>query len=224
MDEIVYKSDFVQYVPKIEDVCDTKNTNDTNDTKDTKDTDVNKKEEKPIRTNLLFKHNKTTNHYSIFNNNAKRMIFTINNIFLPFGVESYNGSDVLNIVINKDNNYHYNTLVILKGIDDEIRKLSSPAMCNPPIDLRNLEHYSFISKDEINKKNKKGDKVKKEVSYKVRTYLQRGLSIKHSFLIGEYDKRNLKGKKCDIVLGIGSLWFTDTKYGSTIYVSSIKVH
>jgi hypothetical protein len=172
---------------------------------------------------FIFKRNKTTGNYSIYDNNAKRIQLTINNVFLPFGLETYNDSDVLNLQLSDTNNYQHNNIIILKNINDKLESLANE---NPYLTLDGLEYYHILREDvyKNDKKNKKNKKDNKDIKkYLMRSYLKKGVNITHKQLFGTYDKRNLKSKFCNIVIELGSLWKNDKSYGCTIYVSSIKV-
>jgi hypothetical protein len=173
--------------------------------------------ETPKKDSFIFKRNKTTGNYSIYDNNSKRIQLTINNVFLPFGLETYNDSDVLNLQLSDKNNYQHNNIIILKDIDDKLELLADE---NPYLTLDDLEYYHILRED-VYKKDKKDKKDIKK--YLMRSYLKKGVSITHKQLFGTYDKRNLKSKFCNIVIELGSLWKNDKSYGCTIYVSSIKV-
>lgn len=147
-----------------------------------------------------FKLNRTTNNYSIYDKNGKRIQLTIKNVYLKFGLESYNNSEILNIEIRDRSNYHMNTILILKDLDNKLHSILNT----------DLEYYHIINQT-------------KPRRYMVRTYLKNGAKITHSKYVGTFDKTNLKHTYCDITLELGSIWFTDEKYGCTIYVSSIVV-
>jgi hypothetical protein len=178
------------------------------------------------KTRFAFKRNKTTGNYSIYSADGGRIMMTLLGIYVPFGLEKYNSSEIINFLLESDNNYHYNMIVKLKDLDNELRILQTK---NIDIDLTGLEYYPIISEnkeneddnDKNNDKNK--NKNKKAVRYIIRTYLKNGAKVLHSKLFGTYDKTKLKGKRCDIDLELGSIWYNEKKYGCTLYVSAIKV-
>jgi len=174
------------------------------------------------KTRFAFKRNKTTGNYSIYSADGGRIMMTLLGIYVPFGLEKYNSSEIINFLLESDNNYHYNMIVKLKDLDNELRILPTK---NIDIDLMGLEYYPIISEnkesDDSNKND--NDKNKKAVRYIIRTYLKNGAKILHSKLFGTYDKTKLKGKRCDIDLELGSIWYNEKKYGCTLYVSAIKV-
>lgn len=171
------------------------------------------------RTRFALKRNKTTGNYSIYSADGGRIMMKLLGIYIPFGLEKYNSSEIINFLLESDNNYHYNMIVKLKDLDNELRILPTK---NIDIDLTGLEYYPIISENKESDNNN-DDKNKKAVRYIIRTYLKNGAKILHSKLFGTYDKTRLKGKRCDIDLELGSIWYNEKKYGCTLYVSAIKV-
>ena len=172
------------------------------------------------KTRFAFKRNKTTGNYSIYSADGGRIMMKLLGIYVPFGLEKYNSSEIINFLLESDNNYHYNMIVKLKDLDNELRILPTK---NIDIDLTGLEYYPIISENKENEDDNDINKNKKAVRYIIRTYLKNGAKILHSKLFGTYDKTKLKGKKCDIDLELGSIWYNEKKYGCTLYVSAIKV-
>jgi hypothetical protein len=166
---------------------------------------------------FTFSRNKTTGNYSIYDRSAKRIQFFIKNIKLPFGAETYNNSDIVNISIGDTDNFHHNTLTMLRELDHRLDDLPNT---NTYIDLEGLEYHRLLKENRYT--NKKGEEI---LQHQLRTYLKRGVKITHARYFGMVDKKDLAGKECDINLELGSLWTNDDtgKYGCTVYISSIKV-
>ena len=181
---------------------------------------------------LSFVRNKTTGNYSVYSSEGGRINLQLLGVYIPFGLEKYNDSEIVNFQIESNNNYHYNAILRIKEIDKAFRDLQNK---NLDIDLTGLEYYPIITKTEYEKntnnktKTNKNKTIKtkknetKSEKYIIRSYLKNGVKITHSQLFGTYDKTKLRSKKCDIEIELGSLWSNDKKYGCTIYVSSIKI-
>lgn len=161
----------------------------------------------PKSSDFVFKLNKTTNNYSVYDLDKKRIQYTIKNVFLPFGLERYNDSEILNIEVRDRSNYHHNTILIFKDIDTKLNNIDIK-----DIDNTNLEYYHILNQT-------------KSKRYMLRTYLKNGAKLTHSKYFGTYDKTTLRQKYCDITLELGSIWIdrSNNRYGCTTYVSSIKV-
>ena len=61
--------------------------------------------------------------------------------------------------------------------------------------------------------------------YQLRLYLRYGAKINHAKLVGELSASQLKGKKCNIDIELGSMWVNEkiSQYGINVYVTHITV-
>ena len=86
-------------------------------------------------TSFVFKHNRISSTYSIYDSNTERIKFTINNVYLPFGVEYYNDTEILNVDFNNKNNYNYNLICSIQNIEN---RLENPNIMNFPFEIDDL--------------------------------------------------------------------------------------
>lgn len=180
----------------------------------------------------------------------ERVRYTLYNVYLPFGCEGYNDSLVLNGVLTCNNNYNHNTVVTLKKMSLTFVKLSEIEEYAKQYALKNKSYNHFIkeieNETEIKKieehdndivdcpnlKIKKSSKVEKaektesnDKKYNIRMYMLYGAKISHSKMIGEMTREQLKNKRCNIDIELGSLWISDitNKYGVNVYARNIIV-
>lgn len=166
------------------------------------------------KTHFNFRRNKTGT-YSIYNDAWKRISKHIRNVYLPFGVESYNGTEILNVTTKILDNYQHNFFVGMREIDERMKALMDK---NVPFDLTDLEYKPIVIENHYTDNEGNPD-----MRYFIRAHLTAGVKIRHKSYFGNYDKKALKGKQCNITFDIGSLWTNQEKYGCTVYITDIQV-
>ena len=151
-------------------------------------------------------YNLQTN-YSISGINGSIKI-KMNNVYVPFGYESYNGKYILNFEINPEkNNYHYNLYAYLKAFEDEMKDINKIRID----DISGKEYFASI------KESKAG--------YMMRAYISGNTEI-YGYNKGEkilLTSDNIKNFFCNIELELGSLWINKNMYGVLWYVKKIEV-
>lgn len=62
-------------------------------------------------------------------------------------------------------------------------------------------------------------------SYNVRLYARYGMKISHAKYVGELSLDQIRGKRCNMDIELGSLWINPTTmmYGINVHIISIKV-
>lgn len=117
--------------------------------------------------------------------------------YVPFGLESYNYSKIINLEFKNKNNEHYNYLNELRLIEEEI-------LDSLPEDFKKNRQYVGIF-------------YKRENSVLMRTYLDKS---KHKNKeINIYAKQN----NCECEIQFTSLWSSETKYGILINLRKLKL-
>lgn len=68
-------------------------------------------------------------------------------------------------------------------------------------------------------------KTNQPKKYQLRLYLRYGAKVKHAKLIGDLGYNQLKGKRCNLDIELGSMWVSNEKkqYGINIYITHITV-
>lgn len=167
----------------------------------------------PIDTFFTFTQNKKNGNYSIYDSDAKRIQLRICNVYIPFGVEYYNRSNVMQIHLASNNNYHHNTILLIKDYDT---KLGCATIGPHGEDLIKLTYYGIIN--DVTDTNKC-------TTYRIRTYLKTGVRITHARGDNkkDYGHDDVVKKRCNVDIELGSFWMNATNYGCTVYVSSIEI-
>lgn len=177
-----------------------------------------KKIAKKGKMHFNFKKNKSGT-YSIYNGKWKRINYKLIEAYLPFGVEVYNDISILNVYFRiLTNSYHHNFLVLMREMDAQFQSLKNNKMT--PFDLTDLEYQNIIKENHF--VNNEGDE---DMRYFMRCHLATSVKIHSKSFFGNYDKKALKGKRCNIRFDIGSIHMhPETKiYGCTLYITDIEV-
>jgi hypothetical protein len=191
---------------------------------------------------LILKKNKTSNNYSICRKifvdsrpSIERIRYTLYNVILSFGCETYNDSIILNGTLSNSSNYNHNVIFNLKRILNTFTKLAENDVLAREYNIKNKSFNPFLKeiekpKDDTNdekndEKNDQGDNKTNYDRYNIRMYVAYGVKIVHSTTKREVPSNALKGKRCNIDIELGSMWCNDNikKYGINIFARSITV-
>lgn len=185
-----------------------------------------------IESIFFTKDNFTGNKKSFrMTNGGKKLNYVSPYVYIPFGVETYNGKQILNIEVNTDkNNNLYNFLSSISQIDNMLQNLQKDIT-----DDQN-EHYNennIHNENKIQIENKKyiKDLVKGKQfvscirngknGHLIRTYIKQGINI-HSPDSKEFFKLSeLKGRIAVIDIDLGNLWIMPDSYGYVLNVTDI---
>jgi len=163
---------------------------------------------------IVLKKNIKSGNWSILKktgSTTSRIVLILYGAYIPFGIESYNNSDIVNVEIKDNSNYNYNTLVMLKKILSTFDYLKTTDK-GSKYDIVDKEFFSFIK--ELDK-----DKDK----YNIRLYIKYGAKVVLKNVIGDVPYSQLQHKRCNIEIEVGSLWTTDKKYGVNIYATLFTI-
>jgi hypothetical protein len=202
-------------------------------------------------TNFTLRKTKKTGNYSIMRCIRKatrdkqavyeKVKYKIYGGLLPFGVEEYNENIIVNVVIEKDNNMNYNTIGTFNRIVKTFDMLKDNENMCEKYGLSKKNFFSFMK--EIKEKNEESDEeigneeyeqTKKQnkknknngtEKYNIRLYLRYGAKITHSKKVGVVPHDQLKGRRCNIDIELGSMWINSTTnlYGINIFITHITV-
>lgn len=170
----------------------------------------------------ILKKNRKTGNYSILkkinNNTIKRIRFNIKNTYLPYGKEEYNERIIINAIINNSNNINHNIIVTLEKLIKSMENLKDTYSGKYKYFIDDKTFFSFIKK--IDNEEESNDDL-----YQLRLYMKYGAKVTHAKLIGELSYEQLKGKRCNLDVEIGSLWVNKDimQYGINIYITHITV-
>lgn len=208
---------------------------DSNEQNENKQIDNCAKQNKNVNndTSFILKKTKKTGNYTILRKvkingyvTLQRVKYTIYNAYLPYGKEEYNENIILNAIINDSNNLNYNLLVTLNKISRTFDELNLIDICKQKYGINNKQFFSFIkelpSDSDINHVVNVEQNIKQ---YSVRLYFKYGAKISHAKFVGELSYDQLKGKRCNIDVDLGSMWVNENTmmYGINIYITHITV-
>lgn len=213
----------------------------------------NNENKKTINTNqdssFILKKNKQSGNFSILKKSlkpgiAQKVKYIAYNVLLPFGREEYNDNLILNAIISDSTNFNYNLITTLKRIVQTFEGLRDTEPGKFKYSINDKKFFSYMKElkiDEyndddipedkiINKNSVKQSKEKSPISsgikkYQLRLYLRYGAKVTHAKHVGELSYDQLRGKKCNLDLELGSMWVSsDTMmYGINIHVTHITV-
>ena len=151
----------------------------------------------------------------LFNTDNSMIKFTLNNVYLKFGIEKYNNNHILNIYVDKhDNNEEYNKVIDIVGIESNVKNTQKSI-----VDSRryNLEEKGY--KSSLNDVKEYG----KEITC-IRTYMNHNAEILFpgAFCSAGVDA-NISGYKADIDITVKNVWITDNNFGIIIYTDKINL-
>jgi hypothetical protein len=141
--------------------------------------------------------------------------FKLENVYLPFGKEHFNGKDLLNIELIKTNNTHNNYLSFLSSLENRIKNKNINTDINV---LQLLVNKQFMP---TLKESKLGYTIRTHLSNSTEIYIEK--KDKTKFLI---TSDNLKNSECDIEITLKGIWLNNdiSSYGLLWEVNTIKIN
>lgn len=148
--------------------------------------------------------------YMVFNNESKMKI-KIKDVYLPFGIETFNGNQILNVELYpKKSNVHNNIESLIYSFEET---------------AKNKEFYQGDVKKNITECIFYNNLKCEDNKSILRTYV--GNNMISYVMLGTYKtyvtSNDLKATTCDIEIELGGFWINDTTYGFTWYVKEIQV-
>jgi hypothetical protein len=190
------------------------------------DTQSNEKE--PVNKNqdssFILKKTKKTGNFLIMKKSLKpgvieRVRYVAYGAYLPFGREEYNDNLILNAIIDNSTNYNHNLITTLKRIIDTFESLKTTEQGRYKYGIQDKKIYNYMKELPID------PKIPNIKKYQIRLYLRYGVKATHIKHVGEISYDELKGKKCNLDLELGSMWVSNETmmYGINIHVTHITV-
>jgi hypothetical protein len=187
---------------------------------------------------FILKKTKKTGNFQILKKtlnkaSTEKVKYIAYNVYLPFGREEYNDNLILNAVINDSTNYNHNLITTLKQIINTFEKLKTTDVGKYKYSINDKTFFSYMKElkqdTELDTNTNTNTAIKSTQNpvkkYQLRLYLRYGAKVTHISQVGELSYDQLKGKKCNLNLELGSMWVNnDTMmYGINIHVTHITV-
>jgi hypothetical protein len=186
--------------------------------------DINIDENINKDSSFILKKTVKSGNYSIIRKgssagNVQRVKYTIYGAYLPFGTEYYKDNQILNAVITDATNINHNLLVTLNKVIKTFENLKTTDSGNKYM-IHNKLFFSFLKNI-----NTCEDCDKNVNKYQLRLYFKYGVKITHAKCVGELSHNQLKGKRCNINIELGSMWVNEQtmQYGINIFITHITV-
>ena len=163
-------------------------------------------------------------------NGSKVSLFTPI-IYIPFGIESYNGKHILNFEVDTErNNDLYNFYAQIYKIESVLQNLITPnintddennetdnELIDENIKSNHLQIYNLIKGKQFVSCIKNGLK-----GYLIRSYVNQGIDIKSNnndfFSINQ-----TKGKLAKLQIELGNLWIMPDTFGYILNITEITI-
>lgn len=160
---------------------------------------------KKTKQNNTYKKN-----YGIVNKKNERIVISINNVYIPFGIERYNDRDLINIELNpQKNNQHYNLNVILSEFEKELKNTEN---LKDNYVLRDIEQKNFHSNIKQNNQN-----------FLIRTHIFGTPDIYTNINGKKFPIIDIKKKHANMEIELLTLWITDDNYGILFNIKSVEI-
>jgi hypothetical protein len=149
-------------------------------------------------------------NYKIINKYNDTIIFTIKNIYIPFGIEKYNDKNLLNLELNPEKyNEHYNANIFLMQLEKELIEKQNIKDINI---INAIQNKSFFSN--VKKNNEK---------IIIRNYMIGMPDIYMKINNKKFQIFDCKNKRGNVKIEIFTLWITLDKYGILFNIKEIEI-
>ncbi len=136
----------------------------------------------------------------------------LENIFIPFGVETYNNKYILNIEFENKSNIHNNYLSTLTNLENKIINKIYKTEVNIESCLVNKKFITSLKPSVL------GNILRTHISDTTNIYILKKDSSKM-----QLDKENLKGTSVNIELTLKGIWINDETYGFYWNVGNVQI-
>lgn len=161
--------------------------------------------------NLIKAKKSKTEKYIICDKFNKKIHETLDEVYVPFGIEKWNNTQLLNIEINPNkNNKQLNINALLKSYDDIFRE-----QIKLHHNVDNKTYYSFL------KDSKYGCIMRTHISDYPK--ITKCSDINSGSDIIKMTSADIVKNNVKITLSLSTLWFTDISYGVTWDVVSMEL-
>lgn len=144
----------------------------------------------------------------------QKITITLKNVIIPFGVENYNGKNIINLELNtKKSNKTYNAYATIATFEESLNLLH---------DNKNIINEF---KESITGKSYYPNMRQSKDGYIIRSHIFGQPKISTNFLgqLMSATLNDIKKTFANVVLELGSIWVTDNNYGINWYVREIEI-
>lgn len=158
-------------------------------------------------------------NYLITNFENKKYTIVLEDVDIPFGVETYEKKHILNIEINqKKNNKHYNYFAAISGFESTLTDSKNVKYEKLARDIEGKGYYPNI-------RESKGGHIIRCHIFTTPSVFQM-VSGKDKYIKNIKDKRSMldvEKVKANVELELGTFWVNDNNYGYLWYVKTIEI-
>jgi len=135
-------------------------------------------------------------------------------VLVPFGIEEYNGKDIVNLRLNSNDNNSYNFVCDIRAIDKffiNLKQTDNKYWNIVQNDIKNKEYVSCLKDDNVILLRTHIKKTKHTI---MSTFFEDGVEI---------NPFKIKSRTGIFSIEVGQLWFNDTNYGLILYLNGGKI-
>ena len=136
----------------------------------------------------------------------------IENVFIPFGVETYNNKYILNLEFEAKSNIHNNYISTLSNLENKIINKKYETEINIESYMVNKKFISSLKTSIL------GNILRTHISDLTEIYILKKDSSKMPI-----DKDNLKGTNVNLELTLKGIWINDDTYGFYWNVGNVQI-
>lgn len=142
-------------------------------------------------------------HYRLVDNYNKPIILNTCTLKIPFGVENYNGKNIINFELDPQrDNDSYNMFAILQNIEKQIMETNIIKKPLYPILKNNGKKYLLRVH------------LKKEMSFSI---------VDNNNTTRFLTNSELKDRYCTGIISFGSIWTNNENFGVLIYLDDVQL-
>jgi hypothetical protein len=140
-------------------------------------------------------------------------------VYLPFGIEIYNGKHILNFEVETErNNDLYNFYALIYKMENILQNLGNNEIEDLNIKSNHQQIANLIKGKQFVPCIKNGLK-----GYLIRSYVNKGVEIKSNDGNNFFTMAQTKGKLAKVTLEIGNLWIMPDTYGYILNITDIII-
>lgn len=151
----------------------------------------------------------------IFSSKGEVINMDLKGVYLPHGIEKYNGKHILNIYADKNSdNDEHNKLVEIINTCSQVERLQDNEFDAKRYNIKGKGYISPLTEQEEYGKD----------TLAIRTYMNYNAKVSLPGAFGYLDfDTDITRYRADVNVTVKSIWTTDNNYGLIIYTNSINL-